>query len=70
MRQSRRRTSCQKLSRRTVLRGLGASIALPWLESIPVWGDDTTSRGSAEPPVRFACVFAGNGFAKNHWWAR
>ena len=70
MRHSRRRKSCQKLSRRTVLRGLGASIALPWLESIPVWGDETTSRRSNEPPVRFACVFAGNGFAKNHWWAR
>jgi hypothetical protein len=26
-------------SRRTFLRGLGVSMALPWMESIPVWGD-------------------------------
>jgi hypothetical protein len=49
---------------------LGASIALPWLESIPASADKTASRASNEPPVRFACVFAGNGFAKEHWWAK
>ena len=27
------------LSRRTFLRGVGVTMALPWLESIPVWGD-------------------------------
>ena len=27
-------------SRRTMLRGLGVSMALPWLESIRVWGDE------------------------------
>jgi hypothetical protein len=57
------------LSRRIFLRGLSASIALPWLESMPVWGDETASRPSNEPPVRFACVFSGNGFVKKHWWA-
>ena len=56
--------------RRTFLRGVGVSMALPWLESISVWGDETTSRRPNEPPVRFACIFAGNGFAKKHWWAR
>ena len=58
------------LSRRTFLRGLGASIALPWLESIPAWGNETATRRSNEPPVRFACVFAGNGFVRKHWWAK
>ena len=29
----------RQISRRTMLRGLGISMALPWLESIPVWGD-------------------------------
>ncbi len=29
------------LSRRTMLRGLGVSMALPWLESLAVWGDDS-----------------------------
>ena len=28
------------LSRRSFLRGLGVSMALPWLESLPVWGDE------------------------------
>jgi hypothetical protein len=58
------------VSRRTVLRGLGASLALPWLESIPAWGDETASPQSNDPPVRFGCVFAGNGFARKHWWAK
>ncbi len=62
--------SHHKLSRRTILRGLGSSIALPWLESVPVWGNDDTSQRSQEPPVRFACIFAGNGFVKKHWWAK
>ena len=63
------RVGSRTLSRRTILRGLGASIALPWLESLPAWGVEPTSRASNEPPVRFACVFAGNGFASQHWTA-
>ncbi|HSG73153.1 MAG TPA: DUF1552 domain-containing protein, partial [Planctomycetaceae bacterium] len=60
-----------RVTRRTMLRGLGASIALPWMESMPVWGDETSSdRKSNEPPLRFAVVFAGNGFHKDHWWAK
>lgn len=60
-----------RVTRRTMLRGLGASIALPWLESMPVWGDETSSgRKSNEPPLRFGVVFAGNGFHKDHWWAK
>ena len=58
------------LSRRTMLRGLGATIALPWLESLPTWADQPKKAASNEPPVRFACVFAGNGFASKHWWAK
>ena len=57
------------LSRRTFLRGVGVSMALPWLESIPVWGDEPKGK-SSEPPVRFACLFSGNGFHKNEWWAK
>jgi hypothetical protein len=60
------------LSRRAFLRGLGVTMALPWLESLPVWGDEpaTTATRSSEPPVRFAAVFAGNGFHRDEWWAR
>lgn len=55
-------------SRRTFLRGLGVSMALPWLESLPTWGNEQLATG--EPPLRFGVVFAGNGFHKDHWWAR
>jgi hypothetical protein len=58
------------VSRRTFLRGSGVSMALPWLESVPVWGDDQPKNRSSEPPVRFACLFAGNGFHTKEWWAK
>lgn len=60
------------LSRRTFLRGVGVTMALPWLESLPVWGDERTgsAAGGSEPPVRFACLFSGNGFHSKEWWAR
>jgi hypothetical protein len=57
------------LSRRAFLRGVGVTMALPWLESVPVWGDDKSKGRSSEPPVRFACLFAGNGFQRGEWWA-
>ena len=59
------------LSRRAALRGLGVTMALPWLESLPVWGDDGSDRQDvSQPPVRFACLFSGNGFHAKEWWAR
>ncbi len=30
----------QPLTRRKFLRGVGVSMAMPWLEFVPVWGDD------------------------------
>jgi hypothetical protein len=61
----------QSISRRTLLRGLGVSIALPWLESVPVFGDDPTANDvKSDPPVRLACLFAGNGFHSEQWWAK
>jgi hypothetical protein len=53
-------------SRRTFLRGVGVSMALPWLESLTAFGQER----AAEPPVRFACLFSGNGFHSREWWAR
>jgi hypothetical protein len=58
------------LSRRTFLRGVGVTMALPWLESIPVWGDDKPKHASSAPPVRFAVLFSGNGFHSKQWWAK
>ncbi len=57
------------VSRRTFLRGVGVTMALPWLESAAVWGEKPKDR-AAEPPVRFACLFSGNGFHSKEWWAR
>jgi hypothetical protein len=64
--------SNHQFSRRAMLRGIGVSMALPWLESRPVWGDEPTARGSSssEAPVRLAILFAGNGFHGKEWWAR
>jgi hypothetical protein len=50
------------MSRRTVLRGLGVTMALPWLESRPAWGHTH--------PKRFAVLFMGDGINGNHWWAK
>jgi hypothetical protein len=60
------RTRSDLLSRRTFLRGAGVCMALPWLESLPVWGQTAMP----EPPVRLAVLFAGNGFHSREWWAR
>ncbi len=61
----------QPLSRRAFLRGIGVSMALPWLESCSVWGDEKPAHDpSSQPPVRFACLFAGNGFHSREWWAK
>jgi len=58
-------------SRRRFLRGVGVSMALPWLESLPVWGDDAKSpKAASEAPVRFAALFSGNGFHSKEWWAK
>jgi hypothetical protein len=58
------------LSRRTLLRGLGVSMALPWMESLPVWGAASEAADASKPPVRLAILFAGNGFHGGEWWAR
>ena len=62
-----------QISRRTFLRGTGVVMALPWLESLPVWGAATASAtpDAATPyPQRFAAVFMGNGINSQHWWAK
>jgi hypothetical protein len=60
-----------RLSRRSVLRGLGVTMALPWLESLPAWADDAVPAAAAnQPPVRMAVLFSGNGFHSREWWAK
>jgi hypothetical protein len=60
-----------RFSRRTMLRGLGVSMALPWLESLPAFaGEAVAASGGNEPPVRLAVLFSGNGFHSKEWWAK
>ncbi|HVW38153.1 MAG TPA: DUF1552 domain-containing protein [Pirellulales bacterium] len=60
-----------RLNRRTVLRGVGVAMALPWLESIPVWGGEASENGKAPKyPQRFAALFMGNGISPNNWHAQ
>ena len=56
------------LSRRVVLKSLGATVALPWLESI----SDATGNRPADktPPKRFAFLFFGDGIHPPEWWSK
>jgi hypothetical protein len=59
--------------RRTFLRGLGVSMALPWMESLPTAraaGSSAAGSSASGPPVRFACLFSGNGFQHGEWRAK
>src|SRR4030095_5207350 len=66
-----------RISRRTFLRGVGVTMALPWLESIPVWGGTvpttsaaaaTTASSALQRP--FAVMFMGTEITGNHWWPK
>ena len=58
------------LTRRDVLRGLGVSLALPWMESLRAWGADAPPQKEHQPPTRMAILFAGCGFHSHEWWAK
>lgn len=58
-------------SRRTFLRGVGVTMALPWLESLSVWGAQPMQGDQpAACPQRFAALFMGCGINSEHWWAK
>ena len=55
------------LSRRRFLSGTGVVLSLPWMESIPVFGQESnlpTEEGSSYPK-RFAALFMANGVNKH-----
>ena len=58
--------AANRISRRTVLRGAGVTMALPWLESLPAFADTTAG---AAFPKRFGVLFMGNGVNEDHWGA-
>jgi hypothetical protein len=51
-----------KISRRTVLRGAGVTMALPIMESLPCYANSPS-----QFPKRFAVLFMGNGVNEDHW---
>ena len=53
-------------NRRQFLRGLGVTMALPWMESVKTFA---ATPAGAEAPRRLACVFMGNGVNPHHWGA-
>ena len=53
------RTPSKPLSRRTLLRGTGAALALPWLEAM--------GPARAPEPLRYVCLFAPNGMLPSAW---
>lgn len=61
----------ERLSRRAVLRGIGASIALPWLDSLRpgarAFGAIAGMGGAPTPPVRLAFIFMPNGVNYDAW---
>ena len=60
------------LSRRTFLRGVGVTMALPLLDSLPgVKLAAATEEGAAAAyPKRFGVLFMGNGISPNNWSAQ
>jgi hypothetical protein len=55
----------KSISRRALLRGAGAAVALPWLEAMtPAFG---RSNGPAGPPVRLAWFYVPNGVHMPNW---
>ncbi len=53
------------MNRRHFLRGTGAALALPWMESLQL-----RSATETRPPLRFALVYFSNGVEPIHWWAK
>ena len=57
------------VSRRVLLKGLGLSVALPWLEAAHLWGGETVTK-TKKTPQRFACLFIGDGISPPLWWSK
>jgi len=55
----------QPISRRTMLRGIGATLALPWLEAMSA--TSVAGESLSKPPVRTAFLFMPNGVVPKHW---
>jgi len=64
-----------KMTRRAVLRGMGATLSLPFLESFMPGSRALAQEAQAggilsEPPRRFVALVFSNGVNTAHWWQR
>ena len=59
----------KKISRRKMLKGLGFTVALPWLESVNLLAA-APAAARVKSPQRFACLFIGDGISPPHWWSK
>ena len=63
-----------QVSRRVLLKGLGLSVSLPWLEAAHLWGGEFAKPAAGKPamktPQRFACMFIGDGISPPLWWSK
>src|SRR5262249_24281623 len=57
------------LTRRALLRGVGVTVALPWLEAFPR-GARAPGADAPASPQRVAVLFMGNGICPKHWDAK
>ena len=58
------------LSRRTLLRGAGAALALPWLEAMvssDAQAEQSEGRPPSDAPLRMAALFVPNGVRQDMW---
>jgi len=53
--------SDKSMARRTLLRGVGAAIGLPWMEAM------AAPKGPEKPPVRMAAMYMPNGVREDMW---
>ena len=53
-----------RINRRTVLRGAGVTMCLPWMDSLSAF-----AATPSQFPKRFAVLFMGCGVNENHWSA-
>lgn len=58
------------LSRRAVLRGIGASLTLPWMESFLWAKEGRHAVANWKPPIRWGSLLFANGVNPHHWWAK
>ena len=68
----RRNATPTQLNRRGFLRGMGATMALPWMESIghAPGAETIVKKGLAAPPVRSAFLFFPNGVVPKNWHSK